>query len=132
MAKKHLSAVYASCQNQADWQWFKIIRAICGWDGENTDWKYICNCTDLPWTDLALCVKWRAVYISRKCFIVNMQSSDYYISNLFNVVDYILEFVVGHLMHMNCLEYYHLCLEMFDLKYYIFQCAGKSQSRAPP
>ena len=103
MAKKHLSAVSACCQKRADWQWLKVIGGLCGWDGERTCWKCLCNCTDLPWTDFTLEAKWRATYISHRSFIENVQSSGSYISKLFSVPGFILEFVLGDLMHMSCL-----------------------------
>jgi len=99
-------------QSRGDWAYYKATLNLCGWQGEGPDarvcWKCHADFGSVPFYDASLGALWRRTLVTHVGHMTGALSNDGYISGLFNLPGFKLDFVSADLMHtsdLGCIQY---------------------------
>ena len=89
-------------QSRGDWAHNKTTLNLTGWrDGPERSvcWKCKANGSDIPFTDASLTALWRSTHSAHCTYMADSHSTGKYVSQLFSLPGFQLEYVSIDLMH---------------------------------
>ena len=100
---KKLKVRVAPCQFRGDWSLMKCTLNMIGWAPSGEDlrvcWKCLADCALYPFTQCGMDALWRSTLITHQIYLQMCMTRNIWVSELFGLPGFRLEYVDADLMH---------------------------------